>query len=157
LVASEISITVGYQFPFAQLISDPSGHLDVEGTVDVTYESMQGSVTSGRPFCDLGREIARGSKEVVPCHSGGVEDFHEDPSSDGLQFAFRLIFVFLSSGLNEWGSDFPKSVGRFLSQFEVSFNTRLEKFGHVMNDAFDIVFTTTNVIGIAIGFPFGST
>jgi len=71
-VAREKSVTVDYKFPFRGRVPDPSVKLDVEGSIYVAHEPVEGLVAIHIPFGDPCGKKATWPQQVESAHSGCV-------------------------------------------------------------------------------------
>ena len=86
-VPGKIGISIDSQRDIIRTIAHP-GHLnEIGGALYITDETIQIDIVLPRPLGDAAGEMANRSQQVVPRHSGAIEDFHEDLSSKRLQDA----------------------------------------------------------------------
>ena len=76
--AGEIRICEQMRSNLGRIITNPPKHAKMFGGFDITDQSMQSSVTFGRPACKEARKVSDRPQEVESSHAGSVEKFHKD-------------------------------------------------------------------------------
>jgi len=136
--------------------------------VDVAHKTVQHTVAGPGPFCDACGQETGSPKKVKPSEPRGIEDFHENPTSDWLEHAgplgalHRPAFRQAGGGFLSWAGRPPfreagplilrffaeivelrlvKEWGADFLEFEKVGAGQLLVFGHTLNkEIFHVVF-----------------
>ena len=145
--AGKVGVTVECTLQVGRLIPNPPVKVELWRGVDVAHEPVQGTVTCRGPFGDTRREVASGTKQVVPAHSRNVEDLHEHSRRDGLEYASALGFVLEPGFIDERRIRRPECLSVTAGKLEVPLDGGRKIVGHVVFDSPDVLSPLPNTEG----------